>query len=288
MTGGTTGAAALTPILEQLRAEPSRTWSLIVTLYGDAVVPRGGTLWLGTLLAVFDALGIGGNVVRTAVSRLTADGWLERLRVGRNAFYRLAEQGQETFTAAAARVYAADAPAWDGRLDLVIASGPDRDADRDALEAAGFTALGAGIFLAPAAAAPPQAAVIRLRAGGAPDEMRRLARQLWLSPRLEAGYRRFLQTFAPLQEAAAGLNALDALLARLLLVHDYRRLVLRDPLLPAALLPPDWPGSAARALCARLYPALLIESEQWLDRHGLTDAGALPPPDAALFRRFRA
>ncbi len=34
-------SSALAAILSHMRAEPSRTWSLIVTLFGDMVVPRG-------------------------------------------------------------------------------------------------------------------------------------------------------------------------------------------------------------------------------------------------------
>jgi hypothetical protein len=39
-------------------------------------------------------------VVRTAMSRLAADGWLERRKAGRNSFYRLAGKGRQTFDAA--------------------------------------------------------------------------------------------------------------------------------------------------------------------------------------------
>ena len=77
-------------------------------------------------------------------------------------------------------------------------------------------------------------------------------------------------------------------MARLLLVHEYRRLVLRDPMLPDALLPSDWPGLAARRLCAALYPALVAGSERWLDLHAQNEAGRLPPPESDLAARFRA
>jgi phenylacetic acid degradation operon negative regulatory protein len=78
----------------------------------------------------------------------------------------------------------------------------------------------------------------------------------------------------------------DAFTARILLIHHYRRVVLRDPLLPAALLPKDWPGRAARALCGEVYRALLAKSEQWLDQHGTNEAGALPKAGSDLTRRF--
>jgi phenylacetic acid degradation operon negative regulatory protein len=291
-------SSALARILGHLRAEPSRTWSIIITLYGDAVVSRGGTLWLGTLLEIFAAMEIGGNVVRTAMSRLASDGWLERSRVGRNSFYRLADKGHATFAEAAARIYGAHSRVWDGAFALAILGGAARDADRAVLEAAGYAPLAPGVFLAAmphpddaGSDAPASSGdVICLRATTDSESARRLARQVWLPDRLEQGYRRFVAAFAPLRTALAGgtsLTELEALVARLLLIHEYRRQVLHDPLLPATLLPEDWPGNAARSLCAEIYPALLPGSERWLDEHGLTEAGRLPAADSSLYRRFR-
>jgi len=58
-------------------------------------------------------------------------------------------------------------------------------------------------------------------------------------------------------------------------------------MLPDALLPPHWSGLAARALCGALYPALLPQSERWLDEHALNEDGRLPSPDPSIYRRFR-
>lgn len=76
----------LEPVLAHVRAEPSRTWSIIITFFGDAIVPRGGTIWLGTLFVFFKAMAVGESVVRSAVSRLAAEDWLCRTKVGRNSF----------------------------------------------------------------------------------------------------------------------------------------------------------------------------------------------------------
>jgi phenylacetic acid degradation operon negative regulatory protein len=84
----------------------------------------------------------------------------------------------------------------------------------------------------------------------------------------------------------ARLSDTDAFIARILLIHYYRRVVLRDPLLPAALLPADWPGRAARSLCGEIYRGLLPASEQWLDRNGLNENGPLPEAGAELARSF--
>src|SRR5690242_21309779 len=95
----------LARIVEQLKREPSRTGSIVITVFGDAIVPRGGAVWLGTLLEFFTGLDIDGSVVRTAMSRLTAEGWFERSKLGRNSFYRLVKQGQQTFAAATRHIY---------------------------------------------------------------------------------------------------------------------------------------------------------------------------------------
>lgn len=276
------GSTALGAILSHMRAEPSRTWSLIITLFGDMIVPRGGRLWLGTLLEIFGALEIGGNVVRTAASRLVADGWLERSRVGRNSYYRLAGKGGETVADGARRIYRARPAPWDGAFSMAMTGSA---ADRLALEQAGYAPLSPGVWvgLRPIAVAP--AATILLRATTDAGAARRLAAQVWPTQRLAEGYRQFVAAVQPLA-AQSALSDRDALLGRLLLIHEYRRLVLRDPLLPGALLPEDWPGSAARALCAGLYRRLLPGSERWLDEHALNEGGKLPPPDMPLEERF--
>ena len=82
------------------------------------------------------------------------------------------------------------------------------------------------------------------------------------------------------------LSDADAFTARILLIHHYRRVVLRDPLLPTALLPADWPGRAARKLCGEIYRGLLPASEQWLDRYASNENGPLPAAGKELSRRF--
>ena len=103
------------------------------------------------------------------------------------------------------------------------------------------------------------------------DSGRRLLRESWPLDRTADAYRKFIRTFEPLRgwiDRGEPLTESDAFTARILLIHHYRRVVLRDPLLPAALLPKDWPGGAARQLCGEIYRALLAASERWLDQHG--------------------
>jgi phenylacetic acid degradation operon negative regulatory protein len=282
----------LSRIIDQLKREPSRTGSIIITVFGDAIVPRGGSVWLGTLLQFFEALDIDSTVVRTAMSRLTADGWFERNKVGRNSFYRLVQRERLTFDIATRHIYDPPPSDWTGRFELLlIGNGGDRDAAREALKNAGFGSPLPGVWVAPSGAPIPEeaASAIRLEVSAEDVAGRRLLSESWPLDRTADAYLKFMKTFEPLRgwiDRRERLADADAFTARILLIHHYRRVVLRDPLLPTALLPMDWPGRAARNLCGEIYRGLLPASEQWLDRYGTNEAGALPKAGAELGRRF--
>ncbi len=282
----------LARIIDQLKREPSRTGSIIITVFGDAIVPRGGSVWLGTLLAFFETLDIDSGVVRTAMSRLAADGWLERNKVGRNSFYRLAKKGQHTFETATQHIYDPPPSGWTGRFELLlIGHAADRDAARDALKNAGFGSPLPGVWVAPSGVPIPEEAAqaLRLEVSAEDESGRRLLSESWPLQRTAEAYAKFMKAFAPLHQwlgRGEALTDIDAFIARVLLIHYYRRVVLRDPLLPNALLPKDWPGQAARKLCGDIYRALLPASEQWLDLHAINEQGPLPAPGAALAARF--
>jgi phenylacetic acid degradation operon negative regulatory protein len=282
----------LARIIQQLKREPSRTGSIVITVFGDAIVPRGGSVWLGTLLEFFDQLDIDASVVRTAMSRLTADGWFERNKVGRNSFYRLVQSGRQTFDIATKHIYGPPASDWTGRFELLlIGNGGDRDAAREALKNAGFGSPLPGVWVAPSGVPVPDeaAGAIRLEVSAEDDSGRRLLSESWPLDRTADAYQKFMKTFEPLRGwiiSGERLAEADAFTARILLIHHYRRVVLRDPLLPPPLLPRDWPGRAARKLCGEIYRGLLPASEQWLDAHASNESGPLPKPGRTLARRF--
>jgi phenylacetic acid degradation operon negative regulatory protein len=284
-------AQPLARIVDQLKREPSRTGSIIVTVFGDAIVPRGGSVALATLLEFFAAIDVDSSVVRTAMSRLTADGWFEREKVGRNSFYRLVQRERLTFDVATRHIYGPPASDWTGRFELLlISNGEDRDAAREALKNAGFGTPLPGVWVAPSGVPIPEEAkaAIRLEVSAEDDSGRRLLSESWPLERTAEAYRRFMKSFEPLRAWVArdGLSDIDAFTARVLLIHHYRRVVLRDPLLPINLLPRDWPGRAARQLCGEIYRGLLPSSEQWLDRHASNENGPLPAAGKELLRRF--
>src|SRR5260221_2747144 len=107
--------------LDQLLASrPPRATSLIVTLFGDAVLPHGGSIWLGSVIALAAPFGINERLVRTAVLRLSREGWLEARAVGRRSAYGITAAGRQQIEDAGRRIYAAGPPDWDANWCLVL------------------------------------------------------------------------------------------------------------------------------------------------------------------------
>jgi phenylacetic acid degradation operon negative regulatory protein len=273
--------------------KPVRAWSLIITLYGDAVVPRGGRLWLGSLTEIMDLFRIDAGHVRTAMSRLTTDGWLERRRIGRNSYYRLSSREEGSFAAATRRIYLGEARDFDGHLRLALL-GPgtdDRSQVRPLLDQAGFAVLAPMVYVGLADPPSPladQMGVFFVTAlPGASDS--RIAATAWKLAPIANAYEAFVQRFSPIEAVLSTGETpapADALVARTLLIHEFRRVVLRDPAMPSALLPPDWPGRAARALAAQIYGRLVPASERYLDTVARNEDGQLPPPQPSFATRF--
>jgi phenylacetic acid degradation operon negative regulatory protein len=281
-----------------------RAKSLMMTVWGDAIAPHGGTVWLGSLIRLLAPLGLNERLVRTGVLRLVRDGWLVAQPIGRRSYYGLTEAGRGAVHGAQSRrFYAVASPPWDGRWLVVLAGLGGVDARRRAALKRELLWLGFGT-LAPGAYAhprPDRAALDRaLAVLGLADKVQLLhaqaerrhdlLRRAWNLDALAAQYRRFLDIFRPLRHAMDSTrSAADpetAFVLRMLAIHEFRRLVLRDPDLPAELLPADWPGAAARVLCRNLYRTVERAAERYLLDVLETADGRLPEAAAYYYERF--
>ena len=90
---------------ERSRA-PLKAKSLVVTVWGDAIAPHGGAVWLSGLIRLLAPLGLNERLVRTSVYRLAREGWLEAQADGRRSLYRLTAHGLARFEHAYRRIYA--------------------------------------------------------------------------------------------------------------------------------------------------------------------------------------
>jgi phenylacetic acid degradation operon negative regulatory protein len=70
------------------------------------------------------------------------------------------------------------------------------------------------------------------------------------------------------------------------MLQEYRKIILRDPLLPAELLPQAWHGVPAYQLCRNLYCRVYRAADDFVSETMETAEGPLPPPSADFFRRF--
>ena len=263
-----------------------RAASFIVTLYGDVAEPRGGLLWMGTVVEICARAGISETRARTAVSRLVAGGRLEGSRAGRRSYYRLTPAARAEFAAAAALIFDPPPPADRWLIAALGEGGPPP----------GFAPLGAGLALGPERAGAPPALFRAEVVGGASGEasgggwsgganLRALAARLWDLERPATAYAAFLDACP---DAPPPGEAEAALLARLMLVHRYRAAALSDPQLPAAALPPDWPGGPARRRFVGQYLALSEAADSHVARAFLDLDGPLPRSTAAVRARLRA
>jgi len=128
--------------------------------------------------------------------------------------------------------------------------------------------------------------VLVMDARAAPASITELAEGRWHLPELAKRYRRFLTDFEPLSQwVSARIEPQTSFVARTLLIHEFRRIVLTDPDLPDSLLPDNWSGHAAAELTKVLYAKLGERSARYVQTLE-NEAGALPEPDAAFFHRF--
>jgi phenylacetic acid degradation operon negative regulatory protein len=292
----------LKAVLRHFRAQrPLRGGSLLVTIFGDAIAPRGGIVTLGSLIRLAAPFGLTERLVRTAAARLARDGWLAAERSGRHSEYRLSRAGAERFAEATLRIYAPAPQTWDrGWTLLMLPAGRPRPAElREGLKWLGFGQLSAAVFAHPGTT-PEEARRWLLKMPGAADALllhargvdalseRRLAAQGWDLAELGRRYQRFLGRFQPLVPIvhARGLSGECAFLVRTLLIHEYRKIHLQDPLLPPTLLPAHWVGGRAYELTRRLYAAVIGAAELYLSESARRLDGPLPAATPGLQQRF--
>ena len=297
---------------------PLRGGSLLMTIFGDAIAPRGGAVTLGSLIDLARPFGLAERLVRTAIARLAAEGWVAATRHGRRSEYRITENGRKVFAEATRRIYGVNPSSWDGQWTLAVlppssargnartASAKTRSAAgnrrniREELRWLGFGQLSPGVYAHPACTVEEARGWLLSVGGAGPCWIlksateglaadRRLAAEGWDLAEIARRYRRFRDSFAPVAAAVRESDALApqaAFLVRTLLVHEYRKIHLQDPLLPPPLLPAEWVGTEAYELTARLYADVFATAERFLTESGRTITGSLPPAGAEVHARF--
>jgi phenylacetic acid degradation operon negative regulatory protein len=286
---------------------PMRTTSLVISLFGDVVTQHGHSIWLGSLVKALSPIGVNERLVRTTVFRLVKEGWLEAERVGRRSYYRFSEYGLHEYERAARRIYALDDTRWRGHWQLLIpVTVPEtrRDQLKRSLQWQGFRNIAPGTFARPGEGGDTLRdtleefqltdRVLLLDASTSalvsPDLLKQLVEDSWQLEAVARDYRQFLKRYTPLLRWARGKPALHsqhAFVARILLIHDYRRILLHDTPLPTELLPADWPGAEALKLTGEVYKAVAEPSIEYVKSELEREHGPLPPADPGFKERFQ-
>lgn len=295
-------------IAQSLRLSPPRAKSLVMTVFGDTIAPRGGVVWLGSLIALLSPFGISERLVRTAVYRLADEGWLDAVRHGRRSQYRLSTLGEKRILRAHQLVYASPAKQWDGLWTLVHVASHASNAQKLALKKElmweGFAPLNTGLFAYPGEKNEALEDLLqRTRTAkvvttlSASDSglsnalpLSAVVSTAWPLKETRASYKKFIARFESLQLLLTEQTSIDpehAFVLRTLLIHDYRRALLTDPNLPAELLESEWPGSKAYALSKAIYKKIDRSAEKQLAFILSQEQQNVPPLDARFTQRFR-
>lgn len=298
---------ALVPVIKSFsQRQPMRAKSLIVTFFGDVVSQHGKQIWLGSIANALEGLGVNDRLVRTSVFRLVKEGWLEVDRLGRKSFYRFTSTGSQEYQRAAQRIYSADSHSWRGGWQLLLLTDVDeskRDDFRRSLNWLGFRAITPATFARPGGDDESirdvldefdlDDSVIVMNSTTstltAKRQLRQIVSEKWDLDILATEYNALIDRFRPLQQAldkGQVPTPTEAFQARLLLIHDYRRVLLRDTPLPDDLLPSRWQGTLARQLVASLYRELAAPSLNYIQHTLQSQQGDLPAPSGSFFERF--
>lgn len=258
-----------------------RAASLIFTLYGDFGGSSAGKLPVAGLIALMAEFGIAEQTVRQALSRMAAQGWLERIRENGRALYALTERGAHRIAQIAPRIYEAAAE-WDGCWRIVVYGLAERkrqlrDRLRKDLTLLGLAPLQPSIWISPRdvraevlelAKQPELSRAVQLFVGDyeGPSSDRELLERCWDVGKIVAAYRAFIASYEPRLEKERRSDTLtgrDAFVERLQLVQDFRKFLYIDPGLPSALLPAHWPGSVASGLFRQYYALIAPKAERF-------------------------
>jgi len=250
--------------------------SALFDLYGDHLRSRGSQAPVAAVVRLLDTVGIAAPAVRTAISRMVMQGWLEPVHLDAGRGYRTTERANRRLDETANRVYRRSAPAWDGHWHLVLVDPPSSRAARGRLRAdlvfLGYAELLADVWISPF----PRTAVHEVleRAGASARTARADGfdpepTSAWDLDRLRASYDEWLASARQLvRQHLAGHADEDeaAFAARFHLVHEWRKFLFADPGLPEEMLPDDWPGRDAADLFTAEAAKLKPGSDRYLAR----------------------
>jgi len=246
-----------------------RVWSIIVTIMGDVVETTGGEISIAELIDICKLLDIEPQAVRTAMSRLGKEGWVDRIPNGRSTYYRFSDKRRDEFNEATQYIYANPDTA---NIDWNHGIMPP------------LNLIEKQMLLDEMASAHPITVnnqIITWRkdySGNVPKKIQDLLTIFQEKP-INWG-KKCIDQISPSPQQnlinallqilnsvdAEEIEAQDALIVRLLMIHFWRRLVLRHPVVNSPFNEEVWPLPKLHKLVAKIYALISPKSEAALSR----------------------
>ncbi|WP_370399576.1 PaaX family transcriptional regulator C-terminal domain-containing protein [Sulfitobacter sp. JB4-11] len=215
-----------------------RVWSLMISLFGDLAQDEGQAIDGPVLSAMMALLQVKPEATRVALHRLRNDGWVASKKAGRISRHSLTAQGRAECAAASPRIYA-DPGSAPTDWQFVLLEHSDSTTNAQMIDL-GYIQVQPRLFAGPSDAVLPDGPLV-LRANTAPHWLREQ-----IAPdQLRRGYGdllHVLETFEGMLPPEPMPSPLEVAVLRGLIVHNWRRLVLKHPPLPQPLVADDWPG----------------------------------------------
>lgn len=215
-----------------------RVWSLVISLFGDLAQDEGQSIDGPVLSTIMQGLDIKPEAGRVALHRLRKEGWLQSTKSGRISHHSLTPEGRAQSVEASPRIYANPhqmAPDW---CVVIVEQGSAETETK--LTDMGFTAISPRIFVGPTGQTPLSGAMT-FQGDQVPTWLIEQAEP----KKLQDSYAALLPALQKLQTALTNSNAsspMEIAILRCLVVHNWRRLVLKHPMLPAPLIDSSSPA----------------------------------------------
>lgn len=289
IAGDTNQISPLSPRrASQNERAPYRAQFLFFTLFGDYIMPRGGTIRTADILHLAGLLGVSERATRVTLSRMRRKGWLISKKRGRRSEYSLTPRGWMLIKQGERRIFEPPFTDWDGVWQIVTFTLPEktnrlRRIIRRQMNWLGFAPLSIDTWISPhdrrqevkemcTEAGIQEEVTIFSGVHLGPSRDVDLVQRCWDLQALRRQYEEILARYqSEYQECLAAQNGGPPLspetcfVRRFWLMNDFQSFPLKDPNLPVELLPPDWPGFKVRRLFENYYRLLEPAANEFVD-----------------------